>query len=45
MDVLHQVVVEAFSIALVGYTVSIYLAYNSARRFKYSVSENQVKSK
>ncbi|XP_040210553.1 anion exchange transporter [Rana temporaria] len=41
MDVLHQVVVEAFSIALVGYTVSIYLAYNSARRFKYSVSENQ----
>ncbi|XP_073488039.1 anion exchange transporter isoform X1 [Aquarana catesbeiana] len=41
MDVLHQVVVEAFSVALVGYTVSIYLAYNSARRFKYSVSENQ----
>ncbi|XP_072267032.1 anion exchange transporter isoform X2 [Pyxicephalus adspersus] len=41
MDVLQQVVVEAFSAALVGYTVSIFLAYNSAKRFKYSVSENQ----
>ncbi|XP_018427478.1 PREDICTED: anion exchange transporter [Nanorana parkeri] len=41
MDVLQQVVVEAFSVALVGYTVSIFLAYNSAKRFKYSVSENQ----
>ncbi|KAM5157492.1 anion exchange transporter [Mantella aurantiaca] len=41
MDVLQQIVVEAFSVALVGYTVSIYLAYNSAKMFKYSVSENQ----
>ncbi|CAI9558029.1 unnamed protein product [Staurois parvus] len=41
MDVLQEVMVEAFSVALVGYAVSIFLAYNSARRFKYPVSENQ----
>ncbi|XP_069813472.1 anion exchange transporter isoform X2 [Dendropsophus ebraccatus] len=41
MDILQDVVVEAFGVALVGYAVSIFLAYNSSKRFKYPVSENQ----
>ncbi|XP_068093727.1 anion exchange transporter isoform X2 [Hyperolius riggenbachi] len=41
MDDLQDVVVEGFSIAFVGYAVSIYLAYGSAKKFKYSISENQ----
>ncbi|XP_063780161.1 anion exchange transporter [Pseudophryne corroboree] len=41
MDVIQHVVIEAFSMALVGYTVSICLAYNSAKKFNYSVCENQ----
>ncbi|KAM8966847.1 anion exchange transporter [Pelodytes ibericus] len=41
MHILSDVVVEAFSFALVGYTVSIFLAYNSAKKFKYAVDENQ----
>ncbi|KAM4705396.1 anion exchange transporter [Rhinophrynus dorsalis] len=41
MDVLSEVVSEGFGVALVGYTVSIFLAYNSAKKFKYSVDENQ----
>ncbi|XP_072007618.1 anion exchange transporter isoform X1 [Engystomops pustulosus] len=41
MDILRHVVVEAFSVALVGYAVSIFLAYNSSKKFKYPVCENQ----
>eukprot|EP00079_Xenopus_tropicalis_P010000 XP_002934468.2 PREDICTED: anion exchange transporter isoform X1 [Xenopus tropicalis] len=41
MGILSDIVVEGFSVALVGYTVSIFLAYNSAKKFKYSVDENQ----
>ncbi|CAH2285552.1 anion exchange transporter isoform X1, partial [Pelobates cultripes] len=41
MDTLTNVVVEAFSFALVGYTVSIFLAYNSAKKFSYRIDENQ----
>ncbi|KAM3927685.1 anion exchange transporter isoform 1-T1 [Leptodactylus fuscus] len=41
MDTLQNVVVEAFGVALVGYAVSIFLAYNSSKRFKYPVCENQ----
>ncbi|MEE6463589.1 hypothetical protein FKM82_005963 [Ascaphus truei] len=41
MDILSEVIFEAFGVALVGYTVSIFLAYNSANKFKYSVDENQ----
>ncbi|XP_063307330.1 anion exchange transporter isoform X2 [Pelobates fuscus] len=41
MDTLTNVVVEAFSFALVGYTVSIFLAHNSAKKFNYRIDENQ----
>ncbi|XP_056378322.1 anion exchange transporter [Hyla sarda] len=41
MDTLQHVVVEAFGVALVGYAVSIFLAYNSSKKFKYPVCENQ----
>ncbi|XP_053323886.1 anion exchange transporter [Spea bombifrons] len=41
LGILSDVVTEAFSVALVGYTVSIFLAYNSAKKFKYTVDENQ----
>ncbi|XP_075069876.1 anion exchange transporter isoform X2 [Mixophyes fleayi] len=41
MDLIQYVVVEAFGVALVGYSVSIFLAYNSAKKLKYSVCENQ----
>ncbi|KAM4027298.1 anion exchange transporter [Anomaloglossus baeobatrachus] len=41
MDTLQHVVVEAFGVAIVGYAVSIFLAYNSSKRFKYPMCENQ----
>ncbi|XP_044150384.1 anion exchange transporter isoform X2 [Bufo gargarizans] len=41
MDTLQHVVVEAFGVAIVGYAVSIFLAYNSSKKFKYPVCENQ----
>ncbi|XP_075684182.1 anion exchange transporter [Rhinoderma darwinii] len=41
MDTLQHVVVEAFGVALVGYAVSIFLAYNSSKKFRYPVCENQ----
>uniref|UniRef100_A0A8C5PJ90 Solute carrier family 26 member 7 n=1 Tax=Leptobrachium leishanense TaxID=445787 RepID=A0A8C5PJ90_9ANUR len=40
-NILLDVAVEAISFAVVGYTVSIYLAYNSAKKFTYHVDENQ----
>ncbi|XP_066435122.1 anion exchange transporter isoform X2 [Eleutherodactylus coqui] len=41
MDILQYVVVEAFGVALVGYAVSIFLAYSSSKKFKYPICENQ----
>ncbi|KAM4689152.1 anion exchange transporter [Discoglossus pictus] len=41
MGILSDVVSEAFGVALVGYTVSIFLAYNSSNKFKYPIEENQ----
>ncbi|KAG8441829.1 hypothetical protein GDO86_010854 [Hymenochirus boettgeri] len=41
MDVLSDIIAEGFSVALVGYTVSIFLVYNSAKKFKYAIDENQ----
>ncbi|XP_053569152.1 anion exchange transporter-like [Bombina bombina] len=41
INILSDVVTEAFGVALVGYTVSIFIAYNSAKKFKYFVDENQ----
>lgn len=42
MNVLSAVVTEAFGVALVGYAASLALAQESARKFKYSVDDNQV---
>ncbi|KAF4798017.1 Anion exchange transporter [Turdus rufiventris] len=42
MSVLPEVVTEAFGVALVGYVASLALAQGSAKRFKYSVDDNQV---
>ncbi|XP_036914607.1 anion exchange transporter isoform X2 [Sturnira hondurensis] len=41
MNVLSAVVTEAFGVALVGYAASLALAQGSAKKFKYSVDENQ----
>lgn len=43
MSVLPEVVTEAFGVALVGYVASLALAQGSAKKFKYTVDENQVK--
>ncbi|OXB69390.1 hypothetical protein ASZ78_004880 [Callipepla squamata] len=42
MNVLPEVVTEAFGVALVGYVASLALAQSSAKRFKYTVDDNQV---
>ncbi|XP_054841682.1 anion exchange transporter isoform X2 [Eublepharis macularius] len=41
MDILPEVVTEAFGVALVGYVASLALAQGSARKFNYSVDDNQ----
>ncbi|XP_053414885.1 anion exchange transporter [Nycticebus coucang] len=41
MDVLSAVITEAFGVALVGYAASLALAQGSAKKFKYSVDDNQ----
>ncbi|XP_056679306.1 anion exchange transporter isoform X1 [Monodelphis domestica] len=41
MNILSKVVIEAFGVALVGYVVSLALAQGSAKKFKYSVDDNQ----
>ncbi|XP_061851518.1 anion exchange transporter [Colius striatus] len=41
MNVLAEVVTEAFGVALVGYAASLALAQDSARKFKYTVDDNQ----
>uniref|UniRef100_A0A8C6Z2W4 Anion exchange transporter n=1 Tax=Nothoprocta perdicaria TaxID=30464 RepID=A0A8C6Z2W4_NOTPE len=41
MSVLPEVATEAFGVALVGYAASLALAQGSAKKFKYSVDENQ----
>ncbi|TRZ10002.1 hypothetical protein HGM15179_017106 [Zosterops borbonicus] len=41
MSVLPEVVTEAFGVALVGYVASLALAQGSAKRFKYTVDDNQ----
>lgn len=43
MNVLPEVVTEAFGVALVGYVASLALAKTSAEKFKYTVDDNQVK--
>lgn len=43
MNVLPEVVTEAFGVALVGYVASLALAQGSAKKFKYTVDDNQVK--
>jgi len=43
MNVLHEVVTEAFGVALVGYVASLALAKASAKKFKYTVDDSQVK--
>lgn len=42
MNVLPEVVTEAFGVALVGYVASLALAKASAKKFKYTVEDNQV---
>uniref|UniRef100_A0A8C4VB86 Solute carrier family 26 member 7 n=1 Tax=Falco tinnunculus TaxID=100819 RepID=A0A8C4VB86_FALTI len=42
MNVLPEVVTEAFGVALVGYVASLSLAQGSAKKFKYTVDDNQV---
>lgn len=42
MNLLSAVVTEAFGVALVGYAASLALAQGSAKKFKYSVDDNQV---
>lgn len=42
MSVLSAVITEAFGVALVGYAASLALAQGSAKKFKYSVDDNQV---
>lgn len=41
MNVLNAVLTEAFGVALVGYVASLALAQGSAKKFKYSVDDNQ----
>lgn len=41
MRVLSAVITEAFGVALVGYAASLALAQESAKKFKYSVDDNQ----
>ncbi|XP_063183248.1 anion exchange transporter isoform X2 [Chroicocephalus ridibundus] len=41
MNVLPEVVTEAFGVALVGYVASLALAKASAQKFKYTVDDNQ----
>ncbi|XP_020669448.3 anion exchange transporter [Pogona vitticeps] len=41
MDILSEVVTEAFGVALVGYVASLALAQASAKKFNYSVDDNQ----
>ncbi|XP_067392423.1 anion exchange transporter isoform X2 [Emydura macquarii macquarii] len=41
MNILSEVVTEAFGVALVGYVASLALAQGSAKKFKYSVDDNQ----
>ncbi|NWY57812.1 S26A7 protein, partial [Chionis minor] len=41
MNVLPEVVTEAFGVALVGYVASLALAKASAKKFKYTVDDNQ----
>uniref|UniRef100_A0A8B9EU19 Anion exchange transporter n=1 Tax=Amazona collaria TaxID=241587 RepID=A0A8B9EU19_9PSIT len=41
MNVLPEVVTEAFGVALVGYVASLALAQDSAKKFKYTVDDNQ----
>uniref|UniRef100_A0A8C3PPE5 Anion exchange transporter n=1 Tax=Calidris pygmaea TaxID=425635 RepID=A0A8C3PPE5_9CHAR len=42
MNILPEVVTEAFGVALVGYVASLALAKASAKKFKYTVDDNQV---
>ncbi|XP_006020067.1 anion exchange transporter [Alligator sinensis] len=41
MNVLSEVITEAFGVALVGYVASLALAKASAKKFQYSVDDNQ----
>ncbi|KAK2528684.1 Slc26a7 [Columba livia] len=41
INVLPEVVTEAFGVALVGYVASLALAQGSAKKFKYTVDDNQ----
>uniref|UniRef100_A0A8C6RFB6 Solute carrier family 26, member 7 n=1 Tax=Nannospalax galili TaxID=1026970 RepID=A0A8C6RFB6_NANGA len=41
MNILSAVLTEAFGVALVGYVASLSLAQGSAKKFKYSVDDNQ----
>ncbi|XP_033011439.1 anion exchange transporter isoform X1 [Lacerta agilis] len=41
MNILPEVVTEAFGVALVGYVASLALAQASAKKFNYSVDDNQ----
>ncbi|XP_060631571.2 anion exchange transporter [Anolis sagrei] len=41
MNILPEVVTEAFGVALVGYVASLALARSSAKKFNYSVDDNQ----
>uniref|UniRef100_A0A4X1T5Y5 SLC26A/SulP transporter domain-containing protein n=1 Tax=Sus scrofa TaxID=9823 RepID=A0A4X1T5Y5_PIG len=41
MNVLSAVITEAFGVALVGYVASLALAQGSAKKFKYSIDDNQ----
>ncbi|XP_014315182.1 anion exchange transporter [Myotis lucifugus] len=41
MHVLSAVITEAFGVALVGYAASLALAQECAKKFKYSVDDNQ----
>lgn len=42
MNILSAVLTEAFGVALVGYVASLALAQGSAKKFRYSVDDNQV---
>uniref|UniRef100_A0A8C2RJP8 Anion exchange transporter n=1 Tax=Capra hircus TaxID=9925 RepID=A0A8C2RJP8_CAPHI len=41
MNLLSAVITEAFGVALVGYVASLALAQGSAKKFRYSVDDNQ----
>nr|XP_013812309.1 PREDICTED: anion exchange transporter [Apteryx mantelli mantelli] len=41
MNVLPEVAIEAFGVAMVGYVASLALAQGSAKKFKYTVDDNQ----